>query len=123
MASGRDRALHNKHIGARLLRNRTEFGRALRNRTDRRNRAAILDLPNPGRDQIGLDRFLVNFLQKRGDFRFVGLDDLLQDFRRIFVAGLDAFEIQNRQSAEFAHGDGKANIDHAIHRAGQDRNF
>ena len=42
---------------------------------------------------------------------------------RVFVAGLDAFEIQHAEAAELAHLDGEAHIDHAIHRAGQDRDL
>ena len=72
---------------------RAELGRALRNRTNCRDRAAVLDLANSRRNQIFLDRFQVNLLEQMGDFRFIGLDDLLQNFLRIFVSGLDAFEI------------------------------
>ncbi len=54
---------------------------------------------------------------------FVGLDNFLQNFLRIFVARLHAFQIQNGKAAKFAHGDGEADVDHAIHGAGQNRNF
>ena len=54
---------------------------------------------------------------------FVGLDDFLQDFLRIFVAGLDAFEIEHGETAQFSHLDRELHIDHSIHRAGEDRDF
>ena len=47
----------------------------------------------------------------------------MQNFLRIFVARLHAFEIQHGEPAEFAHRDGETHIDHAIHRAGQDRDL
>jgi hypothetical protein len=47
----------------------------------------------------------------------------VQNFLRIFVTSLDAFEIQNGQAAELAHLDGKQDVDHAVHRAGEDRDF
>ena len=46
----------------------------------------------------------------------------MENFLRVFVAGLDAFEIEDREAAEFAHGDGEADVDDAIHRAGEDGN-
>ena len=120
MAHRRNRALHNKNIRARFLRDGAEFDRALRNRADGRDRASVFDLADARRDQILLHRFLVNFLQQRGHFRFVGLDNFLQNFLRIFVARLHAFEIQNGKAAELAHRDGETHIDDAIHGAGQD---
>ena len=123
MAHRGNRALHNKNIRACFLRDGAEFNRTLRDRADSRDRSSVFDLADACRDQILLHRFLVNFLQQRGDFRFVGLDNFLQNFLRIFVARLHAFEIQNSEAAQLAHGDGETHIDHAIHRAGQDRDL
>ena len=75
------------------------------------------------RDQVFLHRFLINLLQQGGDLRLVGFDDFLQNFPRVLVAGLHAFEIEHGKAAELAHRDRKSHIDHAIHRAGQDRDF
>ena len=83
----------------------------------------VFDLANARRDQIFLHRFLVNLLQQRRHFRLVGVDDFLQDFLRILVAGLYAFEIEDGEAAEFSHRDRELHIDHAIHRAGQDRDL
>ena len=47
----------------------------------------------------------------------------MQNFLRILVAGLHAFEIEDGEAAELAHRDGEPHIDHAIHRAGQNRDF
>src|ERR1043166_3418857 len=70
-----------------------------------------------------MDWFLINSLEKRGYFRFVGIDNFLENFLRIFVARLDAFEIQDRKATEFAHRDRELHIDHSVHRAGEDRDF
>ena len=107
----------------RRMRDRAELFRALRYGADRGQRAAILDLPNARRNQIGLHRFLVNSLQERGHFGFVRLDNSLQNLPRIFVARLHAFQIEHGEAAQLAHGHSEANIDHSIHRAGQDRDF
>ena len=66
---------------------------------------------------------VINLLQQPGDLGFVGLDNLLQNFLRIFVARLHAFEIEDSEAAELAHLDGEMHIDHAIHGAGQDRDL
>ena len=95
----------------------------LRNRADGGDRARVLDLPDAGGDQIFLDRLLVNLLQQSRDLGFVGIDNLLQDFLRVLVARLHAFEIEDSEAAEFAHGDGELHIDHAIHGAGEDRDL
>jgi hypothetical protein len=47
----------------------------------------------------------------------------VQNFLRTFVTGLDAFQIKNRKAAEFTHLDGKLYVDHAVHRAGENRNL
>ena len=99
------------------------MSRALRNGTYRRQRAAVFDLANARGNQIFLHRLLINFLQQRRDFRFVGLDNFLQNFPWVFVARLDAFQIKNSKPAEFAHGDGEWDIDNAIHSAREDGNF
>ena len=87
MPHGRDGALHDKNIGAGFLRDGAESLCALRNRADGGRHARVLDFANARRDQIFLDRFLVNFLQERGDFDLVGLDDFLQDFLRDSCSG------------------------------------
>ncbi len=123
MAHGRDGALHDKNVGPGFLRDLAKALRALRNRADRRRHARVLDLPDAGRNQIFLDGFRVDFLQKRGHVRFVRLDDFLQHFLRVFVATLHPLEIEHGESAELTHLDRKTDIDHSIHGAGQDRDL
>src|SRR3984893_9008406 len=94
-----NRALDNKSIGPCLFCNLAEFGRALRNGADRGQRAAVFDLANPCRNQIFLDRLLINFLQQRRDFRFVRLDNFLQDLLGILVALLHPSQIEHPYSA------------------------
>ena len=123
MAHRRDGALHDEHIRAGILRDPPELFGLLRDRTDGGDRAAVLNLLHARGDQIFLDRFLVDFLEERGDLGFVGPDNLVQNFLRTFVAGLDAFQIQHREPAEFAHLDRELHVDHTVHRAGQDRDL
>src|SRR2546423_4782108 len=123
VAHSRNGALDDEYIRASFLRDPAELIGLLRNRTYRSDRAAVFDLLHAGRDKIFLDWFLVNFLEERGDFRFVGFDDFLQNFPRIFVTRLHAFEVENREAAKLAHRDGELHVDDAIHGAGQDRNF
>src|SRR6202521_973858 len=51
----------------------------------------------------------------------VSLSDSLDDRRRVFVACVDAVEIQDRQAAEPAHRDCELDVDHAVHRRTPDR--
>src|SRR4051812_37807854 len=108
MFNGRDSALNNEYISSRFLGDLTEFGSTLGNGTDRRQCAAVLDLPDPGRDQSFLDWFLINFLQERSDLGLIGLDDFLKDFLGTFISRLNAFEVQHGQAAQFTHGNGEA---------------
>ena len=62
-------------------------------------------------------------MQQSGNVVLVRLHNFLEHFGRIFVACLDAFQVEHRQAAEPAHFDGKTHIHHAIHGAGQDRDF
>src|SRR6185436_8259729 len=40
----------------------------------------------------------------------------------VVVTGLDAFEVDDAQAAEFAHLDAELHIGYAVHGAGEDRN-
>ena len=90
-----NRALHHENIRTGLFRDPAKFCGALGNGTDRCQHTAIFDLTNTRRNQILLDGFLVNSLQQRSNFGFIGIDDFLQHFLRVFVPRLYAFEIQN----------------------------
>src|SRR4029077_13637130 len=119
----RNRALHDENVRASLLSDLAKFGRSLRNGTNRRQYAAVFNLAYTCRDEIFLNGFLVDSLQQRSDLGFIGFDDFLQHFLRIFVARLHSLEIQNGQTAQFIHGDGEADIDNSVHGAGKDGNF
>src|SRR6266404_1930236 len=64
VSRGRDRALYNVNIGAGFLRDWSELGRTLRNGTDGGDSAFIFDLFHPRRDQIRVNRLLINSLQQ-----------------------------------------------------------
>src|SRR6476646_3481483 len=120
---GGNRALHNENIRASFLRDPAKFRCALRNGTHGGYNTSVLDLAHTRRNEVLLNRFLVNSLQQRSNLRFTRFDDFLQNFLRILVASLHSFQIQNGKSAQFVHGDGETDIDDAIHRAGDDGNL
>src|ERR1700747_2353754 len=102
MPDGGNGALHNENVCPRFFCNLAEVSCPLRNGADGSERTAVLDLANPRRNQILLDGFLIDFLQKRGDFGSVRLDDFLQNFLWIFVAGLHTLQVEYSQSPQFA---------------------
>ena len=122
MPDCRNRTLHHENVCPSFLRDHSKFGGALRNRTHRSDNTGVLDLAHTRGNEVLLDRFLVNPLQQRSDFRFIRLDDFLQNFLRVLIARLHSFKIQNGKSAKLIHCDGKAHIDHAVHGAGENGN-
>src|SRR5947207_15749497 len=62
-----NRALHNENVRASFLRDPAKFGCALRNRTHGGYDTGVLDLAHTCRNEILLDRFLVNSLQQRSN--------------------------------------------------------
>src|SRR5882724_2441324 len=118
-----NRALHYENLSASVLRDPSKFSGTLRNGTHRSQYTAILDLAHTRRDQILLDGFLVNSLQQCSNVGLICFDDFLQYFLRVFITRLHSFEIQNGETAQFVHGDGKMHVDHSIHGAGEDWDF
>src|SRR4029077_12499733 len=123
VTDGGNCTLHNENVRASFLRNSAKFRCTLRNRTYGDYNTSVLDLAHTRRNEILLDGFLVNSLQQRSNLRFTRFDDFLQHFLRVLVARLHSFQVQNGKSTQFVHCDGEADIDDAIHRAGEDQNL
>ena len=96
MPDSGDRALHNKNIRARFLRNPAKFGCALRNGTHRSYNTCIFNLAHTRRNQILLDGFLVNSLQQRSNLGFACIDDFLQDHLRFLSRRKGSGRIRGR---------------------------
>ncbi len=120
---GRDRRLHHKKIRPRFLCDGGEPLRLLRNRTHGGEHAGFFQFFHPAGDQFLLDRLQVKFLNQGGDFVLVGFDDLFEHLGRVFVTGLHSLQVDDAQSAEFAHFHAKFHVRHPVHRAGDDRYF
>src|SRR6266480_2359445 len=90
-----NRALHNENVRTSFLRDPAKFRCALRNGTHGGYNTGVLDLAHTRRNEILLDRFLVNSLQQRSNLRFTRFDDFLQHFLWVLVARLHSFQVQN----------------------------
>src|SRR3954468_13262995 len=117
------RALHNENVRASVLRDPAKFRCALRNGTHGGYNTGVLDLAHTRRDEVLLDRFLVNSLQQCSYLRLTRFDNFLQNFLGALVARLHSFQIQNGKSAQLVHRDGETDIHDPIHRAGENRNL
>ena len=119
---GRDHgALDDEHVEACFERDLVVVLHALRRERRGGEHAAVLDLLDAPGDQLGLDGLLVDLLHRaRG--RVVGQrGDAVELLVGVLVAGLDALEVEHGETAELAHGDGEAGVDHAVHGGGEAR--
>ena len=62
-------------------------------------------------------------MDESGDLVLVGVNDFGQNFLRVLVAGLDAFQIDHAQASQAAHLHAEPNVRHAVHRAGDNGDF
>ena len=72
-------------------------------------------------DQVILGRLAVEVLDEAGGLLRAGRGDLRHDFPRLFVAGVDAVEVEHAEAAELAHRDRELRVHHAVHRRGEER--
>jgi hypothetical protein len=118
---GDDRALDDQDVEVRL---HHDVGVALdsrRRQAGRSRDAGLLDLGDALVDQLFFDRLLVELLHPgRGRLGRQG-GDLLEHRVGILVAGLEALEVQDREPAEPADGDGRRRRDDGIHGRSQQR--
>ena len=86
--------------------------------------AAVLDLANSARDQVGADgRVGVETLDESDHALGRRIGDGSQDSLGVVVARLNAVEVENRQTARLAHLERERGVDRAIERGGQNRNL
>ena len=80
-----------------------------------------MDGLEPGCDQVLADRLQVDLGEELLDVAVGRGGDPLQDGVGVVVAGLDAFEVEDRETAETGELAGHPDIDDGVHRGGQDR--
>ena len=122
MPHGADGALHDENVRACFLGDPAIESRLLRNGGNGGKHTGLFDLAYPGHDEVLVHRFLIDALQQARDLGLIGFENLMQHFLRVFVAGLDTFQIQDRQAAQLAHLHGKRHVHNPVHRAGEDGN-
>ena len=117
-----DRALDHEDVQPRLERElvvaRDALGRERGGRDDAR---LGLDLLDALRDELGLDRLLVDRLHLARGGVLGELRDALELGVGVLEARPDALEVEDGQAAELAHDLRRLGRDHAVHRGGQQR--
>src|SRR4029450_4176275 len=88
---------------------------------DRDLRAGGVDLVDPASDELIPDRSCVGGGEDVVDLVVRRVGDLRQALRRLVVASLDAFEVQDREAAERGERTGEGRIDDRGHRRGGGR--
>ena len=82
-----------------------------------------VDRLEPGRDQVLADRLQVDLGEELLDVAVGCGGDPLQDGVGVVVAGLDALEVEDRETAETRELAGHPHVDDGVHRGGQDRDL
>src|ERR1019366_7647036 len=118
---GDDGALDHKDVEARIERDLVVLANFLRRQRGGSHDALLLDLANPLRDQLGLDRLAVDVLHLAcRDVAREGRDPLELPVG-VLVAAEDALEVEDRQAAELADHAGCFGRDDAVERGAQQR--
>src|SRR5487761_1083880 len=115
MAGGQHGALDDEDVGTGFLSQLGTLRGPGGNRRDGTRDAGSLDRVDPLRDELGFDGLSVDLFEERVDVRFVRLRDSLDDRSGVFVTSVDSVKVQDGDPAELAHGDGKFDVDDAIH--------
>ena len=82
--------------------------------------AAVLDAGNAGGDGLVVDGRGVDFLEEGGDLVVGGVGDLLEDGVGVFVAAVNALDVEHAEAAKFVHFDGHRGVDDAVHGGGDE---
>src|SRR5438105_6318933 len=115
MARGEHGALNQINIRPGLLHDLGAFLGAGRHCRHGARHARGLDGFDPVRDQLRLDRLAIRVFEDRVDRALVGLGDLPDHRGWIVVARMHSVEVEHRDAAQLAHGDGELDVDHAVH--------
>jgi hypothetical protein len=116
---GHDRALDHENVEARLQSALVVLAHPLWRERRRGDHAVLLDLPDPLRDQVLLDRLRVDALHLRGGELLGLLRDPLELGVRILVAGPDSLEVEDGEAAELAEDPGGLGRHDAVHGRGE----
>ena len=114
-----DGALDHEDVEAGLERALVVLTDALRRERGRGDDAVLLDLPDPLRDQVLLDRLRVDALHLRGGELLGHLGDPLELRVGILVAGPDSLEVQDAEAAELAEYPGGVGGYDSVHGRGE----
>src|SRR6185436_12302071 len=114
------RGLHDEEVRARLFGDLGEALGALRDRRDHHRSPALLDLGDALVDQLFLDRLAVDALNDLRRLLEAGGGDAIEHGVRIFIAGEDPLEVDDREPPEPPHLDGEGGTHDAIHGGGDD---
>ncbi len=74
-------------------------------------------------DELFFNRLFIDLLHESGHFGVGHFSDFFEDFIRVFIAGLDAVEVQDSEAAELVQVGNDFNIDDGVHRGGHERNL
>ena len=116
-----DRALDHEDVEAGLERDLVVLADLLRRQRRRGDDAVRLDLLDPLRDQLRLDRLAVDVLHLAGGDVLRERRDPLELRVGVLVAAEDALEVEDREAAELADQAGRLGRDDAVERRRQQR--
>src|SRR5438445_184556 len=120
VAGGEHGALDDEHVGAGLLDDGATSLGVVGDRRDRTGHPAFLDLLDALSDQPVLHRCSVELLQQDVDVLRRRGGDLGENRAGILVTGLHPVEVENRETPVPAHLVDEVDVDHSVHRRGQD---
>ncbi len=121
VAGAADLALDEEQVGAVLGAERPERASRARGRGDRRLRARGVDLVESPGDEVLAHRLQVGLGEEGLDVGIRRRGDLAEQLVRVVVAGLDALEIEDRETAESPELPGEPGIDDGVHGGREDR--
>ena len=120
MLCGDHRALDDENVEPRLQRCLVVLGDPLGRERGGADHALLLDLADPLRDQLLLDRLAVDPLHLGR--RLIGLvaGDRLEVVLGVLVAGEDPLEVEDGKAAQLAHDARGGGRDDAVHGRGEE---
>ncbi len=120
VAGGGDGGLDDEDIAAGFLDDGGEPLGVGGDERDGAGDAGLLDFLDAARHDVFLDGLRVNLLEEGGDLVPAGGGDFIEHLVRVLVAGLDAVQVEDGETAELAHADGHAHVHDAVHGGSDD---
>ena len=117
---GRHGALDDEDVGARFLHEGRVLLGALGRHGDGGDSAALLHLLHANGDEVVADGLLEGGLEDGRGFFAIDGGDLVEDRARIVVAGPDALEVEDAETAGVVHEPREGRIDDGVHGRGDE---